>query len=136
MKNRLMMGVVFLVPFIIFSFGLYRPKVASQHEKTLLEQVGDQCAGISENSVANMPAIVEFQKLEIEGRKVNVMRRCMADHGYFENPEWTIYAKPIAHRDSIAQGISEDEAIENLRRKQMVRLKPHDHDLIYWVPHP
>ena len=118
----------------LFAFNqIYR----SQHtQKTMLEKVGDECAGIAENSVANMTAVVEFQKLEIQGRKFNVMRRCMADHAYFESPKWTAYAKPIAQSNSLNQKISEDEAIENLRRSHMVIFKTDSNQPIYWEYRP
>ncbi len=137
MKNiHFLILIVLLIPAMIYLFAfnqIYR----SQHtQKTMLEKVGDECAGIAENSVANMTAVVEFQKLEIQGRKFNVMRRCMADHAYFESPKWTAYAKPIAQSNSLNQKISEDEAIENLRRSHMVIFKADSNQPIYWEYRP
>lgn len=137
MKKRLFLILIsLLIPATFYLFYLNQiPK--SQHlQKTRLEKVGDECAGIAENAVANMTAIVEFQKLEIQGRKFNVMRRCMADHGFFENPKWTTYAKPIAQSNSMKQNISEDEAIENLRRSHMVIFKINPDQPIYWESRP
>ena len=74
--------------------------------KNQLEKIGDECAGIADNAVATMVAVVEFQKLEIQGRKIHVMRLCMADNGFQENPSWLEYAKPIA------QGVSQFELTE------------------------
>ena len=125
--------MILLTAAATYSFALHQLKGFSQTEKAALEKVGDECVGIAENSVANMAAIVEFQKLEIEGRKFNVIRRCMADHGYFESPQWSAFAKPLALSDSLNQHISEDEAMENLRRRHMVRLKPNDLEPIYWA---
>jgi len=131
-KTHLLILIVLLIPAIIYLFAFNQISRSQHVEKTMLEKVGDECAGIAENSVANMTAVVEFQKLEIQGRKFNVMRRCMADHAYFESPKWTAYAKPIAQSNSLNQKISEDEAIENLRRSHMVIFKTNSNQPIYW----
>jgi hypothetical protein len=60
----------------------------------------------------------------------------MADHAYFENPKWTAYAKPLAQSNSINQKISEDEAIENLRRNHMLVFKERPGQPIYWEYRP
>lgn len=104
-------------------------------QQTKLLKVGDDCAGISENAVANMTAVVEFQKLEIQGRKINVMRLCMKDHGLVENPDWLVYAQPIAIASALKQNISQDEAIENLRRLHMMQFGETPDHPIYWTPH-
>lgn len=88
--------------------------------KSQLEKIGDECAGIADNAVATMVAVVEFQKLEIQGRKIHVMRLCMADNGYQENPSWLEYAKPIAQKRAIKDGLSLDEALEDLKRTDMM----------------
>ena len=137
MKKRIfLISVVLIAPAIFYFFTLNQVKNSASNQKTMLEKVGDECAGIAENAVANMTAIVEFQKLEIQGRKFNVIRRCMADHGYFENSEWAAYAKPIAHSNSLKQNISDDEAIENLRRSHMLILKVNADHPIYWEYRP
>ena len=135
-KGLFLILIVLLIPAIIYIFTLNTMPVSTHTEKTMLDKVGDECAGIAENSVANMTAIVEFQKLEIQGRKFNVMRRCMADHGYFESPKWTAYAKPLAQSNSLNQKISEDEAIENLRRNHMLVFKERPGQPIYWEYRP
>lgn len=135
-KGLFLILIVLLIPAIIYIFTMNTMPVSAHTEKTMLEKVGDECAGIAENSVANMTAIVEFQKLEIQGRKFNVMRRCMADHGYFESPKWTAYARPLAQSNSLNQKISEDEAIENLRRNHMVVFKEMPVQPIYWEYRP
>lgn len=138
MLKRLMMLVVLIVTFV----GIYL--LSSRHFASLTEEstvtkdasalrkAVDDCAGIADNAVAHMTAIVEFQKLEIQGRKINVIRRCMADHGFIENPEWLQFATPVAHENAIAQKISDDEAIENLRRKAMMELDESSNRPIYW----
>ena len=135
-KRLFLILIVLLIPAIIYILTLKTMPVSTHTEKTMLDKVGDECAGIAENSVANMTAIVEFQKLEIQGRKFNVMRRCMADYGYFESPKWTAYAKPLSQSNSINQKISEDEAIENLRRNHMLIFKEMPGQPIYWESRP
>ena len=103
--------------------------------KSQLELMGDECAGIADNAVANMVAVVEFQKLEIQGRKVRVMRLCMADKGFQENPRWLAYANPMAKQHSVRDGVSLDEALENLKRTDMMKFRETNHPL-YWQPRP
>ena len=137
MKKRWFLTLIsLLIPATFYLFYLNQIPKSEHLQKTRLEKAGDECAGIAENAVANMTAIVEFQKLEIQGRKFNVIRRCMADHGYFENSKWAAYAKPIAHSDSLKQNISDDEAIENLRRSHMLILKANADHPIYWEYRP
>ena len=50
----------------------------------------------------------------------------------FENPSWLAYASPIAQSNAIKQNISQDEAIENLRREQMMIFNESPHQPIYW----
>lgn len=99
---------------------------------TVLEKQGDICAGIAENAVANLHAIIEFQKLELLARKANVMKRCMEDHGFIENPAWLTYATSVANQDALKLNISKYEALENLKKQDMYILSvPHDKPL-YW----
>ena len=134
MKRRLFNAlVVLMIPAIVYWLVITQLDSFNQPQKTLLATVGDECAGIADNSVANMSAVVEFQKLEIQGRKINVMRRCMKDKGFIENPSWLTYATPIAKSNAINQSISEDEAIENLRREYMMIFNETSQQPIYWV---
>jgi len=134
MKRRLFNAlVVLMIPAILYWLVITQLDSFNQPQKTLLATVGDECAGIADNSVANMSAVVEFQKLEIQGRKINVMRRCMKDKGFIENPSWLTYATPIAKSNAINQSISEDEAIENLRREYMMIFNETSQQPIYWV---
>ncbi len=136
MKSRLFNAlVVLMIPAIVYWLVITQLDSFNQPQKTLLATVGDECAGIADNSVANMSAVVEFQKLEIQGRKMNVMRRCMTDKGFSENPSWLAYASPIAHANAIKQSISEDEAIENLRREHMMIFNQSSQQPIYWIHH-
>lgn len=99
---------------------------------TALEKQGDICAGIAENSVANLHAIIEFQKLEILARKANVMKRCMQDHGFIENPAWLTYAESIADQNALKLNISKDEAIENLKKQDMYNLTVRQDKPPFW----
>ena len=100
--------------------------------KTKLETAVEQCDVIAEKSVAHLTAIVAFQKLEIDGRKINVMRRCMKDHGFKENPAWLVYAAPLAKTNAFKLKVSKDEALENLKRVAMYQFKGDDHQPLYW----
>lgn len=140
MKNRLLVALLVLIAPAFFYYlslnklvSLNQPSSFNQPQKKLLAKVGDECAGIADNSVANMSALVEFQKLEIQGRKINVMRRCMKDKGFIENPSWLVYATPIAQSNAIKQSISEDEAIENLRREHMMIFNETFQQPVYWL---
>ncbi|MFN9900099.1 MAG: hypothetical protein ACK55Z_15180, partial [bacterium] len=82
----------------------------------MLEDKGNFCLGIAEKSVANRQAIVEFQKYEILGDKAMVMRKCMEDNGFEENPACLIENKKKMQEKIKDSQISEDEAIENLKK--------------------
>jgi hypothetical protein len=136
MINKRVLILIILVSTLvaIYFFSLFQFNQANLPKQSQLRKVGDECAGISENAVANMTAVVEFQKLEIQGRKINVMRLCMKDHGFVENPNWFVYAQPISLASSVKQNISQDEAIENLRRLDMMQFDETSAHPIYWSP--
>jgi hypothetical protein len=142
MKNRIVLltSILALIALTILAYiywlGFNQSGSLSQQQKTLVAKVGDECAGIADNSVANMTALVEFQKLEIQGRKMNVMRRCMADKGFMENPSWLAYAAPIAQANALKNSISSDESIENLRREHMMLFNQAAQGPVYWVHRP
>ena len=108
-------------------FDLFEPSPAQPVDGALLN-AGEKCAGIAENSVSKIVAVVEFQKLEIIGRKARVMRNCMADSGYVESSAWVRYATPIAQKTVTAEKISFNEALENLKRVAMYRFAKDDTD--------
>lgn len=101
-------------------------------QENLLEKDGVECVGIAEKSVAHMVAVVEFQQLEIIGRKARVMRNCMQDHGYQQNAAWTIFATPLAEKIAQETKVSFDEAFENLRRQHMVIFKAQHGQPLFW----
>ena len=98
-----------------------------------LELVGDECIGISEKAIIGLTATVEFQKQEILSRKANVMKNCMADRGFHENPAWREYTLSIAKANAAKQAISNDEAIENIRKIEMWIFKKQDSPPLYWA---
>jgi ABC-type multidrug transport system fused ATPase/permease subunit len=135
-KVRFVIPLLIGLPLLTYLWTLYQTDENAPKVKTALQKTGDECASIAENAVANMNAVVAFQMLEKEGRKINVMRRCMADRAYMENPKWLAYGAPIAKADALKQGISEDEAIENLRRVSMMDFAVSDQQPIYWTTKP
>ena len=135
-KARFVIPLLIGLPLLGYLWTLYQTDGSEPKAKTALQKAGDECASIAENAVANMNAVVAFQMLEKEGRKINVMRRCMADHGYKENPKWLAYGAPIAKANALKQGVSEDEAIENLRRSNMMVFAVSDQQPIYWTAKP
>ncbi len=91
------------------------------------------CDGITERAAANLVAIVEFQKLEIAGRKAHVFKMCMQDHGYIENPNWLAYSKPIAKAAAVKMNVSIDAALESLRRESMMTALGEQGRPTYWM---
>jgi hypothetical protein len=107
-------------------------KPSQVEAKTVLQENGDLCAGIAENAVANFQVMLEFQKLEKAGRKANVMRHCMRDHGFEENPVWLEYNIPISKKKAEQLSISSDEALENLKREAMYLFAHANQVPSYW----
>lgn len=97
-----------------------------------LIKTGDECISISERASAHLVPKLEFQRLELVARKANVVVRCMADHGFHQNPAWLKYSQPIAARISLEQHISVDEALENLKRADMLVFEPASNKPDYW----
>lgn len=119
---------LWLINMDIITFGKTVDAKISQ-----LEKDGNDCVNIAENSVAHMVAVVEFQKLEIIGRKARVMRMCMQDHGYQQNAAWRKLYTPVAEKIAQETQVSFDEAFENLRRQHMVIFKASDGQLLFWL---
>lgn len=84
-----------------------------------LQQVGEKCSGIRDRATADIVPIIEFQKLELESRRANVLTQCMQDHGYVENPAWSEHVASVARDRAAAANISESEALQHLRRAAM-----------------
>ena len=95
--------------------------------------MGDECVGISEKAVIGMTPVVEFQKLELLSRKANVLKNCMADRGFREDFAWRKYAEPLAKINASKQNISFDEAIETMRKADMLLFKKQPQRPLYWL---
>ncbi|MBZ4201268.1 MAG: hypothetical protein LAC66_05190 [Methylotenera sp.] len=135
-KPRFYIPGIFLLLGLAYAINMDWLQAPQARAPTPLEKAGNDCAGIADNAVAHMQAVVAFQVLEKEGRKINVMRRCMADHGYMANPKWLAYGAPMAKEQALKNGISEAEAIESLRRLNMMVFTAKDQQPIYWVAKP
>ena len=98
-----------------------------------LIKIGEKCLDFGERSVASDTPIIEFQQLEREAKRTNVIQRCMADNGYQQNPAWLNYAEPIARSEANKTNISIDEAVVNLSRKHMQVFIPFAGQPEYWV---
>lgn len=109
---------------------------AARHVNTpqmnALAKAGDECVAIAEKATAHLIPKLEFQRLELAGRKANVVVRCMADHGFYQNPAWLRYAEPIATGMASEQHISADEATENLKRTDMLVFETRPGKPVYW----
>jgi hypothetical protein len=108
------------------------PQQQSQSDRQLIEAI-DQCRDTTERAAAHLVAVVEYQKLEIIGRKTRVFKMCMQDHGYIENKQWLTYSQPIAEKVAKQTNISVNEALENLRRTNMVEEKGEQDRPVYWL---
>ncbi len=91
------------------------------------------CDGITERAAADLVAVVEFQKLEIAGRKARVFKMCMRDRGFIENVDWQTYSRPLAQQLATASNVSTDAAMESLSRADMMLASGEDSRPSYWV---
>ncbi len=133
LKTLLAIAIVLVISigFLNYSNSVTQP-TQTDAQKTL-RLIGDRCAGIAENSVANKTALVAFQQLEIQGNKANVIISCMRDNGYVQNPAWLKYAQPIAKSEALSSNISTDEALTSLSRSDMQVFSEEENRPIYWV---
>lgn len=106
---------------------------SSKQDVTQLEHMGDECMDISEKAVIGMTPVVEFQKLELQSRKANVLKSCMEDRGFHESPAWRTYAEPLAKINGSKQNISFDESIETMRKADMLLFKKQPKRPLYWI---
>lgn len=102
-------------------------------ESVALKEAINQCSDITERAAAHLVAVVEFQKLEIIGRKARVFKLCMQDHGYIKNEHWLTYSQPVAEKAAMDSHISVNEALENLRRADMAVAHGDSDRPVYWV---
>lgn len=132
-KNHFLVFLILAsLVFGYFTITSFQSEKAKTKKPSSLQIKGDFCAGIAENAIANLPTIVEFQRLEMLARKANVMKHCMTDQGFTENPAWLDHAYARAHRDSVKLNISEDEALQNLRKQDMFIFNQESKSPLYW----
>jgi len=115
-----------------FKEDIFSASSVSGKQQGMLAKAGDECLQIAEKATAHMIPTLEFQRLELAGRKSNVIRRCMEDRNYYQSPAWLKYAEPISRQLASAQHISEDEALENLRRADMLVFEPPQNKPLFW----
>jgi formate dehydrogenase maturation protein FdhE len=128
-----MVSIVIILGVLVWFFIIDNEEGgASKQEITQLQHMGDECVGISEKAVMGMAPVVEFQKLELQSRKANVLKNCMADRGFHEDPAWRKYATPLAKIIASKQKISSDEAIETMRKADMLIFKKQAQRPLYW----
>lgn len=104
---------------------------SKQQNQALIKAV-DECVSISERASAHLVPKLEFQRLELEARKANVVVRCMADRDFYQNAAWLKHAQPIAAKMASEQGVSVDEALEKLKRADMLIFEPESNKPVYW----
>jgi hypothetical protein len=56
----------------------------------------------------------------------------MADRNFYQNPAWLKYSEPIAAGISSEQHVSADEALEKLKRMDMLVFEPVSNKPVYW----
>jgi hypothetical protein len=128
----LLTGVWGVNYFTDFDFSTMRLQ-SDDTKNTALNIAGIECVAISEQATAHMVPKLEFQKMELAGRKANVVVRCMQDRNFKQNPAWLSYAQPIAAKNAAAQNISQDEALENLKRADMLVFEAQKNKPLYWL---
>ena len=101
--------------------------------EALRMRIGDKCLDFGERAVANDTPIIEFQQLQREAKRCDVIERCMMDNGYLQNPAWVLFAKPIATKNAESLKISIDEATINLGRKHMQMFTAVAAQPDYWI---
>lgn len=121
-------GINYFTDFDFATLSLQNHEVKT----SALTKAGEECVAISEQATAHMQPKLEFQKLELAGRKANVVVRCMQDRSFYQNPAWLSYAQPIAANNAAAQNISQDEALENMKRADMLVFESLTDKPLYW----
>ena len=135
MKTTIWLGLLILSALLYWAndtFGWLTPE-KSIEKPSPLSMALNICEGIADKSVANMQAVVDFQKLEIAGRRIRVLQNCMNDQGFVENAAWVAFAQPIAQQNADANHVSVDEAYEQLRRTQMAVFNSQNDEPLYWI---
>lgn len=133
--KRVSIIIIVLLIVLIIYFLLFPKQVVNESppEDMALKAAVISCDGITERAASHLVAIVDFQKLEIAGRKARVFKLCMQDRGYYENKNWLAYSMPLAKSAASEAKISVDEALENLRRVNMIVPYGEQARPSYWV---
>lgn len=136
MKIFVVAILLLLLAWTVNFFGYDDWSGISRHQPSpqmaALAKAGTECVAISEQATAHFMPKLEFQRLELAGRKANVVVRCMADRHYHQNPAWLTYAEPEARKITLDTNISYDEALENLKRVDMLIFEPQQNKPIFW----
>jgi hypothetical protein len=56
----------------------------------------------------------------------------MADRDFYQNAAWLKHAQPIAAKMASEQGVSVDEALEKLKRADMLIFEQESNKPVYW----
>jgi len=131
----MMAALVLVVAWSINYFGDTEFNLSAQYNQQknqALIKAGDDCVSISERASAHLVPKLEFQRLELQARKANVVVRCMADHDFYQSSAWLKYSEPIAAMNSSELNISVDEALEKLKRVDMLVFEPVSNKPVYW----
>jgi len=134
LKSFLIAIIIILTAWAVnfFQDDLFSASAVSGRQQDMLVKAGDECLQIADKATAHIIPTLEFQRLELAGRKSNVIKRCMEDRSYYQSPAWLKYAEPIARQRASVQHISEDEALENLRREDMLIFEPRRNQPLFW----
>ena len=136
MKEKIWIFIIVLgflsLTFVVLYFYSSNSVVRSDNQRTLLMEKGDFCLGVAEKSIANRQAIVEFQVYEILGDKAMIMKTCMEDQGFEENPIWIKEASIVTQKQPQENQVSQDEALENLKHKAIYIFTNADNKPLYW----
>jgi len=132
-KSGVAMLVLVGIAYAVFTYLQIDKQDDLPAPPTPLQLAGDACQTIAENAAAKINAVVDFQKLEKQSRKLHVFETCMHDRSYQENPAWLKYAEPLARKVSEEKQLSFDEVLTEMSREQMLELKPESDKPIYWI---
>ena len=134
MKKILFISIITFASLLFFYLFFYANflKTTPSPKMTLLHEKGNFCLNASEKAVANREAIVEFQKYEILGAKALIMRTCMEDNGFEENPLWLNKNIEVIKAKVKDPSISEDVVMEDLKREAMYIFNNLDDQPLYW----
>lgn len=121
---------------VFFSSELFQDTPASKLtlKPSQLALTIDDCQAIADKSIVKLSAVVEFQRLEIAGRRVRVMQNCMNDRGFVENPAWVKFTEAVVQKSALSSQISLNEAYEQFRRRDMFVSSQASGQALYWMP--